>query len=337
MRALIIGGTRNLGPPIVQALLQNGFQVTVFNRGVTPDDLPVGVERLHGDRTAPGAFLAALGTRSFDLIVDTTLYKGCDALTAIEHFSGRVGRYIFLSTGQVYLVRIGVERPFREDDYPGSVMPRPPDAEVSDVRNWLYGVEKREVEDAMASAWEHSGFPFTSLRLPMVNSERDHYDRIYGYLLRLEDGGPILVPDDPGLMLRHVCGSDVVQAVLRLAHSAAGKGQAYNIGQDEAVSLEEFLRILAGYANCPLRLARFPRTSMEQENLLPHCSPFSDPWMSALDNQRSKRELGMEYTRLETYLKELVAFFQAAPRRTIAGYARRPEELATASTKGSLV
>src|SRR5262245_52939445 len=128
MRALIIGGTRNLGPSIVDALLQRGHEVAVFNRGQTADDLPPQVERLRGDRTDPAQLAAAVGNRTFDLVVDTTLYNGCEALDSLRLFSGRVGHYIFLSTGQVYLVREGVERPFREESYPGPLVPRPPES-----------------------------------------------------------------------------------------------------------------------------------------------------------------------------------------------------------------
>src|ERR1041385_7304205 len=115
MRSLIIGGTRNLGPAIVQALLQEGHEVAVFNRGQTRDDLPQEVERLRGDRADPAQLKAAIAGREFDLVVDTTLYTGAEAQTAVELFADCVGRYIFLSTGQVYLVRIGVERPFKEE------------------------------------------------------------------------------------------------------------------------------------------------------------------------------------------------------------------------------
>jgi 2'-hydroxyisoflavone reductase len=330
MRVLIIGGTRNLGPSIVGALLQRGHEVSVFNRGQTADDLPPQVERLRGDRADRAQLAAAVGLRTFDLVVDTTLYNGCEAFAALELFAGRVGRYIFLSTGQVYLVRAGVERPFREEDYSGPLIPRPPEIQESDAGNWLYGIEKREAEDAMALAWTNSGFPFTSLRLPMVNSERDHYDRIYGYFLRLQDEGPILVPSEPGVPLRHVYGEDVAQVILRLAGSSLGMGKAYNIGQDEAVSLEEFLRMLAKAMQRPLKLAPMPRAVLDQAKLLPDCSPFSGRWMSALDNARSKRELGIEYTPLEQYLKKLVTFFQATPKREIHGYKRRREELVLA-------
>jgi nucleoside-diphosphate-sugar epimerase len=327
MRSLIIGGTRNLGPGIVQALLQKGHRVAVLNRGLTHDDLPEEVERLRGDRTSPQQLKLGLGNREFDLVVDTTLYNGAEAEAAVAQFAGRVGRYLFLSTGQVYLVRLGVERPFKEEDYDGAVMEEPPRSDEYAYSNWLYGFDKRAAEDVFARAWTESRFPFTSLRLPMVNSERDHYNRIYGYLLRLQDGGPIVIPEEPGLPVRHVYGEDVVQAIARLAADDVGKGRAYNIGQDETLSLKQFLEMLAEVAHRPLKIARVPRAELEGQGLLPHCSPFSGAWMSSLENARSKSELGISYTPMQAYVKKLVSYFQAIPARAIEGYAQRPREL----------
>jgi nucleoside-diphosphate-sugar epimerase len=327
MRALVIGGTRNLGPSIVQALLKLEYKVSVFNRGQTPDDLPSEVERLRGDRTDPEQLRTALGGREFDLILDTMLYTGAEADAAVKLFSNRVGRYIFLSTGQVYLVRIGVERPFKEEDYAGPVMPAPPKSDASEYKNWLYGFDKRQAEDVLTHAWQERQFPVTSLRLPMVNSERDHYDRIYGYFLRLQDGGPILVPSGPGLPLRHVYGEDVIQAIVTLLHSDKGKGKAYNIAQDETLSLEDFLQMLARLAHRALKLVRLPREKLDSYGLLPHCSPFSDPWMSSLDNALSKTELDMKYTSVAVYLEKLVRYFHATSTREIPGYAQRGLEV----------
>jgi nucleoside-diphosphate-sugar epimerase len=178
-----------------------------------------------------------------------------------------------------------------------------------------------------AKAWSQYKFPFTSLRLPMVNSERDHYDRLYGYFLRLKDGGPVLVPDDGGTPVRHVFGDDVVQAIMRVIKAEKGKGEAYNIGQDESVSLDESLQMIAGLMQVPLQLRRAPRVELMQAGLLPHCSPFSGSWMSALDNARSKTELGMQYTPLQIYLKKLVGFYTATWPREIEGYKQRAREL----------
>jgi nucleoside-diphosphate-sugar epimerase len=331
VRSLVIGGTRNLGPAIVQALLQRGDRVTVFNRGQTPDNLPAEVERLRGDRCDPRQLKQILGSRSFDLVVDTTLYTGPEAEAVVEVFASRIERYIFLSTGQVYLVRIGLERPYKEEDYPGSVMPAPP-RDDGQYESWLYGIDKRAAEDVFLRAWRESKFPFTSLRLPMVNSERDHYDRIYGYFLRLKDGGPVLVPDEEGLPLRHVYGDDVARAIAQLSAGKDGKGCAYNLSQDETFSLQEFLQMLAGMMNAPLRIVRVPREMLEQQGLLPDCSPFSGRWMSSLDNRKSKAELGIAYTSLHTYLNKLIRHFAAAPQREIVGYKQRARELELAKS-----
>jgi nucleoside-diphosphate-sugar epimerase len=226
MRSLVVGGTRNLGPSIVHVLLQRGNEVTVFNRGQTRDDLPEEVERLRGDRTNAEQLKSVLGSREFDLVIDTTLYTGAEAEAAVELFKDKVGRYIFLSTGQVYLVREGAKRPYKEEDYAGPMMPEPLKSDFSEYENWRYGFDKRAAEDVFASAWAKDKFPFTSLRLPMVNSERDHYDRIYGYFLRIQDEGPILIPDEDGAPVRHVYGEDVVQAIVRLAEDEKGKGCA---------------------------------------------------------------------------------------------------------------
>jgi nucleoside-diphosphate-sugar epimerase len=333
MRSLIIGGTRNLGPSIVHALLQREYEVAVFNRGQTRDDLPEEVERLRGDRTDPEQLKQVLGGREFDLVIDTTLYTGAETEAAVELFKNRVGRYIFLSTGQVYLVRVGAERPYKEDHYAGPVMAEPPRSNVSEYENWRYGFDKRAAEDVFARAWVKDQFPFTSLRLPMVNSERDHYDRIYGYFLRIQDEGPILIPDEDGAPVRHVYGEDVVQAITGLAESEKAKGSAYNIGQDETLSLVEFLELLATTMHCPLKIVRVPREELDREGLLPHCSPFSGKWMSSLENARSKAELGMQYTPVAAYVKKLVSYFQAVRSRTIEGYQQRARELEFAKSR----
>jgi len=334
MRVLIIGGTRNLGPSIVQALMARGDSVTVFHRGLTQAELPCGVEILHGDRSDFASLERALGGRDFEAVVDTTLYNGRDAQAAVRLFSGRVGRYIFLSTGQVYLVRQGLARPFCEENYAGPLIPEPLCEHPFDHENWQYGVDKRAAEDVLSLAAE-SGFSVTILRLPMVNSERDHFHRIPGYLWRLRDGGPLLIPDDDGLSLRHVYGEDVVAAILACLDRPFPAGRAINISQDETLSLRQFLELLAEHqSHGRLVLAPVPRQVLEAANLLPDCSPFSDPWMSSLTNERSRSELGMTYTPVRVYLSRLVEHFRSCQLEP-PGYAQRLRELELARQRYS--
>jgi nucleoside-diphosphate-sugar epimerase len=206
------------------------------------------------------------------------------------------------------------------------VMARPPESRPSDVKNWLYGVEKRDAENVLFEARDRHAFPFTTLRLPMINSERDHYDRIYGYLLRLWDGGPIVLPED-NLALRHVYAKDVVSAITLAAKNPAAAGRVYNISQEETFSIDEFVSLLGELAEKNFKTVRVPRAKLDEHNLLPACSPFSDAWMSELDNRRSKSELGMQYTATREYLARLVAHYAKQPKREVEGYKRRALEL----------
>jgi nucleoside-diphosphate-sugar epimerase len=304
--------------------------VTVFNRGKTPDELPGDVQRLHGDRGDPATLSAALAGRAFDLVVDMALYNAADATVVAELLEGRVGQYIFLSTGQVYLVREESSRPFSEDETSRPMLPAPLPG-TRDHEEWLYGVDKSQAEEVLMSAWRRRRFPVTTLRLPMVNSERDHFQRVYGYLLRMRDGGPILLPAGEHLRLRHVYADDVVQAIVRILQTGTGKGRVYNISQDETLSIDDFLRLLAEIAGHTLKLKRIPRKLLENLQLLPDCSLFSDPWMSELDNQRSKMELGMQYTPLEVCLERLITHYSDSEVPLPEGYRRRGEEISLAS------
>jgi hypothetical protein len=74
-----------------------------------------------------------------------------------------------------------------------------------------------------------------------------------------------------------------------------------------------------------------PRAQLDAHMLLPACSPFSDAWMSELDNALSKAELGMQYTPAREYLARLVEHYATQPRREVAGYRHRELELRIAA------
>jgi nucleoside-diphosphate-sugar epimerase len=329
MEILIIGGTRNIGHLLALELLRQGHQVTVFNRGKTPDELPAAVRRLHGDRSDPTSTAEELAGKSFDAVVDMALYNAADAKMISKLLDGRIGQYLFISTGQVYLVRKDSPRPFRENAYENPILEAP--RGTRDYEEWLYGVGKSQAEDMLMEAYQRRGFPLTTLRLPMVNSERDHFHRVHNYLLRLQDGGTILLPKGDHLRSRHVYGEDVVQATKKVIEGGLGKGRVYNISQEETLPIEEFLGLLANIAGCELKLAYLPRNVLEEHSLFPDCSPFSDPWMSELDNERSKMELGMQYTSVPVYLQKMVSYYQRHRLPLPAGYQRRMDEIRLAN------
>ncbi len=309
-RTLILGGTRNLGHVTAEALFEAGHDVAILNRGHTPDDLPPGIERLRANRNDDASMQSAIGARSFDLVLDNTTYTERDARQVVDLLDGRAGRYVFISSGQVYLVRENISRPFREDDYEGSIMPEPA-RHSPDHPSWLYGIDKRLAEQVIEDARDRTGFPFTTLRLPMVASERDHYGRIQGYIARLIDGAPLLIPAGDGLPLRHVYVNDVARLVTDLVDSNAGIGDAFNISCGSSLSLDAFLSMLAEAAEADPQILKIERKKLEAEGLLPDCSPFSGKWMSELDNARSLQSFSIDYSSPALYLPSIVADYRS--------------------------
>ncbi len=298
----------------------------LFNRGTLPDAFGARVERLRGDRTTSD-FERLLARRSFDAAVDFAAYDGTDGRRAAEVLSGRVGHYVVISTGQVYLVREACPRPARESDYDGPLIPAPADA--FHKGQWDYGMKKRALEDALVEAWEERRFPSTRLRLPMVNGERDHFRRLERYLWRLLDGGPLLLPDGGGRVTRHVYSGSAVRAILALLGRADTHGKAYNLAQDETPTLGELLTLAAERLGAPARLVDIPASRIRAAGLDPLLlSPFSGTWMSFLDPARAKAELGFRHEPLGSYLDKIVACFLAEPpAEAPPGYEHRGAEI----------
>ena len=221
MHVLIIGGTRFVGYLLAWRLLAAGHRVTLFNRGTHADPFGESVERLRGDRTT-GDFSHLLTGRTFDAMVDFAAYTGEDARGVVETLGGCVGHYVFISTGQVYLVREGCPQPAREEHYDGPLLPRPTDPDH--LASWRYGVDKRDAEDVLAQAWAVVRFPSTRLRVPMVNGERDHFRRIESYLWRILDGGPLLLPDGGLRPCRHIYGAQLARTIAGLLGTEATFG-----------------------------------------------------------------------------------------------------------------
>lgn len=328
-KILIIGGTRNMGYYLAKQLADSGADLTLLNRGITQDDLPRSIHRLHADRTDSKQMRRALLAKRFDVVIDFVMFRQEEAETVINIFRDNVEHYIVISSGQVYLVREDLERPFHEDDYEGPVIDAPTENSYA-YEEWLYGVQKREAEDHFRQEWQRSKFPYTSLRLPMVNSVRDQFHRVYNYFLRLRDGGFLLVPQTPDFPLNHVYALDVVSAIRRIIKTGAGKGEAFNIAQDERLSLDEFLSLMASIMEVDLDLLRVNREELEANGFLPDCSPFSERWMSALDNSRSKEILGIRYTPLPEYLERLVRHYQSHVVAPPLTFRRRRAELSFA-------
>jgi nucleoside-diphosphate-sugar epimerase len=332
MNILIIGGTRFVGYSLTWRLLAAGHRLTLFNRGRIPDPFGRRVERLTGDRQTDD-LRHLLSGRSFDVVYDFAAYVAADVAGILDAFAGgSAGHHVVISSGQVYLVREGCPFPAREPDYDGPLVARPEDP--ADRAEWDYGVGKRACEDLLAEAWERSRFPSTRIRIPMVEGERDHLRRLEGYLWRMVDGGPLLVPDGGTNPVRHVYVGDVVRTLVRLAGHAPAFGGAFNLSQEETPTLAELLATIADLMGARPRFVAVSRTELAAAGLdVRRVSPFSGRWMSMLDPSLARRELGFEHEPVRAYMDKIVTAFLAHPPETPPeAYEQRDAELALASS-----
>jgi nucleoside-diphosphate-sugar epimerase len=195
---------------------------------------------------------------------------------------------------------------------------------------------KRACEDALQAAWEANGFPGTRVRIPIVNGERDPTRRLEGYLWRLLDGGPVLLPDGGTALLRHVYAGDVVRFILRILGDAVTHGQAYNVCQEEMLPLRELVALLAELMGAQARLVDVAAAAIEAAGLdVKAVSPFTTRWTSRLDPTRARDTLGFRPRPLRDALEVIVRSFLAhLPEAPPDGYAGRAVELRIGAVPG---
>ncbi len=306
MRVLIIGGTRFFGYFIARRLLADGHELTLYNRGLTPDDLGPGVRRIHGDRNDRRDFSQKLGRQEFDAAVDMIAYTAADSRSAAETLAGRVGRFIHISTGSVYIVTRDFPCPLREEDFDREVLPQP----AAGADWWLYGYHKRQCEEALGEAGAKNAFPFTILRLPIVFGERDYTLRAYSYFLRLEDGRPLILPDGGFNVFTHIYQDDVARTVASNLLNPVAIGQAYNLAQPEILTLRAFVHQAARVLGREPEIVDIPWGVLEASGLGTGFSPLSTRQPFVLVTDKARRDLRFSTTPFPEWLEKIVRWFQ---------------------------
>lgn len=104
MRVLIVGGTGPIGIHVVRQLAGAGYQVTVYHRGETERELPAGVRHVHDSRAGIPVlyFSPELLAGPQDVVIHMIAMGQADAQAMVQAFSGKVGRLVVASSGDVY-------------------------------------------------------------------------------------------------------------------------------------------------------------------------------------------------------------------------------------------
>jgi nucleoside-diphosphate-sugar epimerase len=290
MKILIIGGTGLISTAITRRLLEQGADVTLYNRGQRESEFSKRIKSILGDRKQTAAFEMQMAEAGpFDCVIDMICYRPEEAESAIRAFSGRVGQFIFCSTVDVYTK-------------PAARYPVTEDAERQPARSFAYAFYKAACERILERSHERGDFPVTILRPAHTYGEPGHIIHTLGFgtdfLDRVRRGKPIIVHGD-GMSIWVSCHrDDVARAFVAAVGNTSAFGKAYHVAGEEWLTWNAYHRGVAEVLGAPPpRLVHIPT------ELLYKVAPRQAEWCmmnfqfnNIFDNAAARTDLGFQYT-----------------------------------------
>ncbi len=187
-RLLVLGGTRFIGPHIVEAALARGHRVTLFNRGQTNPEMFPECEKLRGDRDGDQS---ALQGRDWDAVIDTWTDMPRHVRSAAELLRDHVGQYLFVSSLNAVA---DLSKP-NLDETAGKTPLEAKDEDNASPE--LFGGRKARCEDLLEELCPGKS---TVVRPGLIVGPRDASDRFTYWPVRVARGGEVLAPgtgEDP--------------------------------------------------------------------------------------------------------------------------------------------
>jgi len=283
MNILIIGGSRFVGPLLVEQIVSGGHEVTVFNRGQTKTHaLPKTVAHVTGDRN-DGFNIK----QHFDVVIDMCAYKGVQTETALTDLS--FDHFIHFGTAAAYR---------KSEIFPLT--------ETSPLGEYPLWGEYNRGKVACEAALERSGRQFATIRPVYILGPRDYLDRetfIYG---RLQEDKPITLPGNGQALIQFVAAKDVAAMLVLIAEKSLTG--AFNCCADEVITLKGLVEYMAGLMQKTPHLRYDPRTDGENFDISQF--PFANE--SLVCSNRKAAGLGFRFTPLLEGIKsDFESYYQA--------------------------
>jgi 2'-hydroxyisoflavone reductase len=230
MRVLILGGTLFLGRHLVEAALDRGDEVTLFNRGRTNPDLFQDLERLRGDRETGD--LAALRGRTWDAVVDTSARVPRWVRDATGLLAEKVEHYTLISSCSVYA---DTSAPGADETADVHLLADETAEEITSAET--YGALKALCEQAAEEAMP--GHVLT-VRAGLIVGPYDDSGRFTYWVHRIARGGNVLAPEPRDQPVQFIHARDLADWILRAAEE--GRGGMFNAtGPAQALTMELLL------------------------------------------------------------------------------------------------
>ncbi|WP_458206612.1 NAD-dependent epimerase/dehydratase family protein [Haladaptatus sp. NG-SE-30] len=312
--ALLVGGTRFMGRQTVEELLAHEYDVTTFTRGESGDPFADrdGVSNYRGDRNDREALVAARDEVEPDIVIDFCGIFPRQIEAATEVFAD-VDAYVYVSSGSAYAED---PIPMREETPLHDCTSEQADDESMET----YGPRKAECDRVCFVAAAEEGVNALVARPMLIYGPHDYTERFDYWLHRVATFDRVLVPGDGDSLLHRLYAVDGGRA-LRILAERGTPGEAYNVADQETVSLDQSLELAAAAFDTEIELVHASERELAHHDLTSTDFPLYTPSPAIVSTEKLAR-LGWESTPLSD------AFSRTAEEHEASG--RTGEELGPA-------
>ncbi len=244
MRVLVLGGTRFLGPFVVDELLDRGHEVAVLTRGEATFGGPV--RRHQGNASDAGALRRTMKAWRPEALVDMLHCSPEHARAVVGVCAGRLERSLHLSCAAVY--------------GPNPICPVDELTEVMSIRDAPPHVADQIAADqVMLEAAAEEKLPAVVIRLPELYGPRDPKCAEWFFARRMLDGRERIALPDRGLHIAHRgFAQNMAWGIAQALSARRAVGQIYNLGEEKLYTLAHLARGVARALNHEVELWSVP-------------------------------------------------------------------------------
>ena len=237
MKALFIGGTGTISSAISTALIKQGCELYLLNRGNNNDRVPYGAHILKADINDEAYVSELIKDLNFDVVADFIAFVPSQIERDIRLFSGKTKQYIFISSASAY------QKPL--SDYRIN--------ESTPLANpyWEYSRNKIACEEVLQNEYRKNSFPVTIVRPSHTYDERSVPLGVHGnggswqVIKRMLSNKPVIIHGDGTSLWTMTHNSDFAKGFIGLMSNIHAIGEAVNITSDESLTWNQIYQIIA--------------------------------------------------------------------------------------------
>ncbi len=305
MKILYIGGTGVISSACAQRAVEHGHELYLLNRGQTTRPVPEAAHVLHGDIRDAASARQALGSRTFDVVVDWIAFKPEHVEADLALFRDRTQQYLFISSASAYQT-------------PPAKLPVT-EATPLDNPYWDYSRAKIACEARLMQAYRDERFPVTIVRPSHTyDCTTLPFQGRYTVIDRMRKGKPVLVHGDGTSLWVLTHHRDFARGFVGLLGNSRALGEAFHITSDELLTWNQIFETVAQAAGTRAEKVHVPSAWIAAFDAAWGASLLGDKTHSMIFDNAKIKQFVPDYAASIPFARgaeEIMAWYDADPAR----------------------